>query len=246
MERIKNKNRTICFYDLESTSVARDADMISVGLVAVTDTDSTNMLGERQRKIKTLYAEFDDFNINKCDDWVKENIVGKLYLETAGYSNLDKHITKKPFDDVLNNTRFEMKGSKEVVSFMLKKWLSQFESVEFWCDFGVIDAPMLIDLIADWDYQNNKKDVILDFKNATGTKYKVGLPKHLPNVAYYDFYDIHTLFKFKGIDPDINREDFSEVFGGDIPLIMEPTGGKHNPLWDAYVTWKCYDKIMNR
>lgn len=55
------------------------------------------------------------------------------------------------------------------------------------------------------------------------------------NINYIPF-DICTLFKIKGIDPDISREKFVEI-----PEIQNK---KHNALYDAIVIKKCYDKLM--
>lgn len=297
-------NKTICFYDFEATSVSRDAQPISVGIVAV-----------QNKSIKSIYCEFTDFNIDFCDDWVKENIIGKLQFK----HNIH-HVES-------NDTILQGPASK--ISNELKLWLSQFESIEFWADFDVIDKPMLIDLIAEHDYnsyvkkrtdvyhsktekfksfvkefslpdnlyeyvsengkdyelpspygrgqirnlktiklrdklyvcaENTKlsfpvwtetEDIVLETKlitdvffmewvNETFTgEHKVGLPKHLPNIRYDQFFDLHTLLKLKDIDTDINRVEFI----GD--LIDEiPEGQSHNALFDSYVNWQVYNKLI--
>ena len=43
---------------------------------------------------------------------------------------------------------------------------------------------------------------------------------------------VEDLFEIKGIDPDINREEYAEIKGN----------GKHNALWDALIIKKCYEK----
>ena len=48
-------------------------------------------------------------------------------------------------------------------------------------------------------------------------------------------FDICTLFYAKGIDADINREEFSEMTEG---------SQKHNALWDAKVIRECYLKAI--
>ena len=58
---------------------------------------------------------------------------------------------------------------------------------------------------------------------------------NVPKNIYYIPFDICTLFKMKGIDPDINREDFAGLV--DVPE-------KHNALWDARVIKACYDKLV--
>ena len=110
-------SKVICFYDIKATSVSPDADLISLGIIAVQD----------NKVVKSIYSEFTDFNIDKCDDWVKENVVGKLtgnkggHIQVSDGSNVDNCDTK-----IYGDTLF--------ISTHLKQWLSQFEDVEFWAD----------------------------------------------------------------------------------------------------------------
>ena len=245
--------KTTIFYDVQSTGVSRDADIISIGLVAVTeiphmvDVSILSNYGETyeqqiknylkinptQKEIKAFYAEFDDFNVDKCDDWVKENIVGKLMLKNY----IDS--TEMALNNEIGNVIY--KGDTDIISFYLKEWLCRFESVEFYADYDVIDKPMLIDLIADWNTKLNEEE---DFGS-----YKIGLPKHLPNINYYDFYDIHSILKWKGIDPDINREEFINIenqrlLSGKYPETMDDLQ-KHNAIYDAWICWKMYEKLKS-
>jgi hypothetical protein len=246
-------NKTICFYDIEATSVSRDADIISIGLVAVTRKEfrfTGNVENDKyeiqyKESIKTFYAEFNDYNIDKCDQWVRENVIGKLKYPHA----------KTNCVEVISDNRMnlEMTGETEMISGQLKEWLSQFESVKFWADYDVIDKSMLIDLIADWD----TVETVIELQEAWGkSSYegwakgtvlaKIGLPKHLPNINYYDFYDLHTLFKIKGIDPDINREEFAHGYKeSSYPCPEWLIGtGKHTALFDAYISYLCYENLM--
>jgi hypothetical protein len=111
---------------------------------------------------------------------------------------------------------------------------------------------MLIDLIADWDYNESEENndgcdvyIVPEFRRKT-FKHKIGLPKHLPNTQWYDFYDLHTMFKLKDIDPDISREVFIGITDELVPIEMQNVRGlnKHNALYDAYVSWLCYQKLM--
>jgi len=205
-------NKTICFYDFEATSVARTADPISIGIIAVTG-----------KEIKSIYLEFTDFNPDKADDWVKENIISKL---TKPNTNFNKLTYLQHFKD---------SGYTDYISLVLKSWLKQFESIEFWADFMVIDAPMLLDLITEHETMGG---------------HKIGLPIHLPNIKYYDFYDIHTLFKDRGVDSDCSREDYGLANGEGIGYHLNSlkelgleNANKHNALFDAYLNWKCYEKL---
>ena len=56
---------------------------------------------------------------------------------------------------------------------------------------------------------------------------------NIPKNIDYIWYDLATLFKVKGVDPDINREEFAGL-----------EGSKHNALHDARIIKVCYKKLM--
>jgi len=62
-----------------------------------------------------------------------------------------------------------------------------------------------------------------------------GGAKSIPENIFYIPYDICTLFMERGIDPDINREEYAEI---------EDMEGKHNSLHDAKVIKKCFNKLV--
>jgi 3' exoribonuclease, RNase T-like len=102
-----------------------------------------------------------------------------------------------------------MKGSKETLKASLTAWLSQFEKVELWSDCLSYDFVLFNDIFG----------------------HAFSIPKHV----YYIPFDICTMFKLKGVDPDISREAF----------VGENNSGhhKHNALDDAFIIKKCYAKL---
>lgn len=150
------------------------------------------MVAVTKDDVKLFYAEFTDFNLDKCDDWVKENIIYKL----KNWNTVNGYIDKEYIDD---DSYVEIADDSISISIKLKAWLLQFANCEFWADFDVIDKPMLIDLVADWNTIEIPYEFTDDYNNDVGyfKNEKTGLPKHLPNIQYYDFYDIHTLIKDK-------------------------------------------------
>lgn len=100
------------------------------------------------------------------------------------------------------------------VRTQLNRWLAQFEEmIEMWSDC----------LAYDW----------VLFCQLWGHALKV------PEDIYYIPFDICTLFKIKGIDPDVNREDFV----GNIAWLAGEEE-KHNSLWDALIIKACYEKLI--
>jgi len=114
--------------------------------------------------------------------------------------------------DLENQDEVHVKGDLALVRSELEKWLSQFDQVEFWSDC----------LSYDW----------VLFCQIFGHAFKI------PKNVYYIPFDICTLFKAKGIDPDVQREKFA--FG---EYLIEMKDQKHNALWDAKVIKACYEKL---
>jgi len=101
-----------------------------------------------------------------------------------------------------------VKGSEDKIADELAKWLTQFDQVEIWSDCLAYDMVLFNELF--------------------------GGALNIPSNVYYIYYDICTLFKLYGIDPDISREAFI-----DRPI----KGTKHSALYDAEVIEACYDKL---
>jgi hypothetical protein len=112
-----------------------------------------------------------------------------------------------PFVQNLSSHTFA-KGNTALVQYELHKWMKQFKKLEFWSDVIPYDGVLLNDL--------------------------VGVLEDVPTNVDYIYYDIATLFKMFGIDPDVSREAFI-----DRPI----DGDKHNALYDAKVIQACYDKL---
>lgn len=115
---------------------------------------------------------------------------------------------KEPFWDTVGNLTL-VKGTKKDVQLALSTWLQKYRSVELWSDVHHYDVVLLFDL---W-----------------GHAFKI------PENIYYVPFDIATMFKTLGLDPDIERESFI-----DRPI----EGVKHNSLYDSKVIRACYDKLM--
>lgn len=105
-----------------------------------------------------------------------------------------------------------LKSDKTLIKNALINWLKQFDKVEMWSDC----------LSYDW----------VLFCQLFGHAFKV------PKNVFYIPFDICTLFKAKGIDPDISREEFTSDMVNTISVY-----NKHNALYDAEVIRLCYRKL---
>ena len=150
----------------------------------------------------------------------------KFYAEFTDYD--ENQVDEWLQNNVINNLKFkedillgnadgyyvygenytEIYGSSEIIKIEIEKWISQFENVEIWSDC----------LSYDW----------VLFNQIFGHAFNI------PKNVYYIPFDICTLMKVKGVDPDVSRESF---IGNSIQ------GEKHNALYDAEVIKACYEKL---
>jgi len=130
------------------------------------------------------------------------------------YAELDDYDKTQVDDWLENNVVANFTGENTMNMKQLKsaltEWLAVYDSVEIWSDC----------LAYDW----------VLFNSIFGTAFDI------PKNVYYIPFDICTMMKLKGVDPDINREEYAF---GDVPEVAE----KHNALWDAQVIRACYENL---
>lgn len=219
---------------------------------------------------KSFYAEFTDFDINRCDDWVKENVVGKLWR-----NNTD--LWKQPLSDK------DYVGDTYQIIPALREWLSQFSDyqIQFVCDCGTWDWYWLVQLlderisskgvliidrntIKDEDIETlinefkRQPTVIFRESEVRATSYfqfKTGLPKLPSNISPVPL-DLNDLIAFKkGISVkeafDLDREELA--FPDNNHVVLQDGAGlggidmpmnKHNSLWDVKVIKAIYENLL--
>jgi hypothetical protein len=222
------------FFDMEFTSLSPDAQIISLGIVS----DEWNggvyqaIKGLPMRlESKSFYAEFSDFQIDLCDDWVKENVVGKLkYFNVA---DANSH-------DYLN---LQVKSNTAEIEKCLTEWLSQFSdyNLQFVGDCATFDWYHLLHLIGGWERQIYVDESKLRFQGYEPEYFKIGLPKLPDNISPVP-QDLNDLIAIKkGISVreafDLDRECEAAVDGEVYP------DEKHNSLWDAKVIKAIYNNL---
>lgn len=125
------------------------------------------------------------------------------------------------WEDYKHKEAILFKGKLEYLKGALENWLNQFEQVEIWSDC----------LSYDW----------VLFNQIFGHAFNI------PKNVYYIPFDICTVFKIKGIDPDISREEFINIenqkIDGKYPESLDDIK-KHNALYDAKIIKLCYEKLI--
>lgn len=202
---------TKIYFDTEFTGLHKNTTLISIGLVSECG--------------KSFYGEFTDYDKSQIDEWLQNNVINNLLFTdkiTASCGSWETWLSeKRNFGDSLgfaladkDMSDFQCIGATPMVKNRLEKWLSQFEKIEMWSDC----------LSYDW----------VLFNNIWGHAFSI--PKNI----YYIPFDICTVFKEKGIDPDVSREEFIADFSTSDDILH---GKKHNALYDAYVIRECYNKL---
>jgi len=181
------------------------------GLHQNTTLISIGMISEDGRK---FYAEFNDYDKTQVDSWLQENVIDNLLFKAPPKDQQEYYMASRTEDNIIGNYLYEyynldMRGSTEEIKVELEKWLSQFDSVEMWSDCLAYDWVLFCQIF--------------------------GHAFNIPKNVYYIPFDICTMMKLKGIDPDISREEFVE---------NSVSGVRHNSLYDAKVIKACYEKLL--
>jgi hypothetical protein len=104
------------------------------------------------------------------------------------------------------------KGDTAYIREKLESWLTNLGPVEMWSDCLSYDWVLFNQL---WGHAFN-----------------------IPKNVYYIPFDICTMFKLKGEDPDVSREEFAGTSEW-------ASDSKHNALHDARVIRACFRKLAS-
>lgn len=99
-------NKIKLFFDTEFTGLRKNTTLISIGIVAGNE--------------RAFYAELTDYDKTQVDDWIQENVIANLQLQSM-----------QPNTAVVEKNTFQVLGDKQFVANELKKWLGLLNG-----DFG--------------------------------------------------------------------------------------------------------------
>lgn len=216
---------------------------------------------------KSFYAEFTDFDINRCDDWVKKNVISKLRTDTNGIQ--ERHLEST---GILEGDYYA-RGNFKHMQWAVKQFLHQFYEydIQFICDCGTFDWYWMLQLLAEWEeksyeYNLSASEIIkaqnegklVRFPDLSDyRKMKFGLPQLPTNISPVpqDLNDLIALKKGISMSEafELNREDLNsfdlgmEKFGVIWHVKHHPfidgESKKHNALHDAKVIKEIYKKL---
>ncbi len=193
------------FFDSEFTGLHQNTTLISIGMIS--------------DKGDTFYAEFNDYDESQCDDWIRENVIANLKFSAPSEGEAEYFVWSK------NGTSVELRGNKSQIAQYVADWFQDIQGGPVsWVDYGDnpprIISDTTIELWSDW----LAYDFVL-FNQLYGHAFNI------PECVYYIPFDICTLFKVAGINPDISREQYAGCVDG---------AEKHNALFDAKIIKICH------
>ena len=135
------------FFDTEFTGLHKNTTLISIGLVTEDD--------------RSFYAEFIDYDLSQCNDWIKENVIDNLLLND--YETFEKRI--------INGDTY-VRGTKETIVEELKEWLSVYDNIELVSDCCHYDMMLFVDLFGNaFDLPKNINPVCHDINQDIANRY---------------------------------------------------------------------------
>ena len=197
------------FLDSEFTGLHKDTTLISIGLVS--------------ERGDTFYAEFNDYDESQCDDWVKDNVIANLILNSLPNKR------SRYFNWTPNGKEVNIKGSKSDIAKYLADWFQNIQGGPLsWIEYGdakpkEIKHPTIeiwSDCLAyDW----------VLFNDLWGSAFDI------PSCVYYIPFDICTALRLHNMDPDGCREELADLDSSEEII-------KHNALFDAKIIKQIHDK----
>ena len=200
------------FFDTEFTGLHQNTTLISIGLVSEDG--------------RTFYAEFNDYDETQVDDWLRDNVITKLRFSEPPEGEMEHWSWSKQ--------SVEMRGDSKTIARYLEDWFQELLSGPVsWVDYNGNEPERIEEPSIELWSDCLSYDFVL-FNQLWGHAFNI------PKCVYYIPFDICTMFKTQGIDPDINREQFAN----NIDLENDEVE-KHNALWDAKVIKQCYINLVN-
>lgn len=210
------------FFDTEFTGLVKNTDLISICIVSENNED-------------IFYAELTDFNIDKVNKWIYDNVISNLVFMDARYNKLDRGIYLMNLFQKYGYKYPEFYvGTKKDISKKLLNWInrlykkydikSYIEQIQFISDVSHYDTVLLFDLLTNGgsalDLPKIISPVVTDINPLIAREY---------GTTEYNAFDMC-------------REKISTIkVSDDITKIL----GKHNSLYDAMVIKNNYYTLMS-
>lgn len=160
------------FFDTEFTGLHQNTTLISIGLVSEDN--------------KTFYAEFTDYDTNQLNDWIQNNVLNNLYVNSSQNTYIPNyHI-----------------GTHKDIAIALKNWLSQFDYVELVSDVCHYDMTLFVELFGgSFRLPNNVSPACYDINQDIARYYKISMKDAFDKNREEILYNYHKEL------PEINKHN---------------------------------------
>jgi len=167
------------------------------------DTEFTGLQQNTSLISLALIKDEENYFYAEFSDYRRENLDPWIKENVLSANRLDDN----PNNSINKLTRqiTEVYGDSDFVKYQLLNWIKQYKDIEIWADHVAYDWVLLCELFGG----------------------ALNLPE---NISYIPF-DVMTLLKLKGINPDTPREKLLDIRRDVIP---------HNALSDAFITRLIY------
>ena len=196
-------SKTKIFFDTEFTGLHQNTTLISIGLISECG--------------KTFYTEFNDYDFNQVDDWLRENVINNLQYNGI-FQQLDE--TKESIS---------YKSTTENIREKLTTWLEQFGEVEIWSDCLSYDW-VLFNQIFGHAFNIPKNVYYIPFDICT-LFYAKGIDADISR-------EVFATDTFSQNEDGTKQPMFFDENGNKIET------KKHNALWDAMIIRQCFNKLQ--
>jgi hypothetical protein len=163
-----------------------------------------------------FYAELNDYDKNQVDDWLQKNVIHNLMFNGQNSNGIENYTKYQKGGEANPNALYSLvlECNKQKLEEELSLWLYQFESIELWSNPRCYNWEAFSKIFGRLLYKQRN--------------------------LYSKYFDISDLFHEKGINPNINREQFAPF---ESSLTVEKAR-KHFSLYDAESIEACYHKLQ--
>lgn len=223
------------FFDTEFTGLHKDTTLISIGLI-----DEYN---------NHFYAEFNDYDESQVDDFVEDNIISNLLINSPNYIGeygLHYHIPKnKCFTEKLADKFIYAYGNKNYIRDVLTQWLItgidyyKEDNIELVSDVCHYDMVLFTDIFGgafempDWILPAciDLNQIIMEHENCNIQQaFDLNREEFLDDL-YVDKYST---------DDVVSKINFN--LEGNLDSVLT---NKHNSMWDARIIKELYDVMYD-
>lgn len=135
------KKVDLLFLDTEFTGLHQQTSLISLALVPMDG--------------PYFYAEFTDYKVQQIDDWLQQNVLANLYLDSV-----ENELVK-------TNEYWQIKGDTISIQKYLEAYLTLFDNIKIWADCPAYDWVLFCNLFGGaLKIPNNIHYMPMDFATA--------------------------------------------------------------------------------